>query len=134
MAPEIFEGKAYSHKVDVWALGVVFYQMMTGFTPFTGMDRKDLQRNLKKGDYELPNNFKLSKHGLDFLNSCLQHNPTLRPSWDDLMKHPYLHELDISEKMEVSFQGDVLTSSSGKIVLNTKNPEYFMQAQQKYNL
>ena len=103
MAPEIFEGKAYSHKVDVWALGVVFYQMMTGFTPFTGMDRKDLQRNLKKGDYELPNNFKLSKPGLDFLNSCLQHNPTLRPSWDDLMKHPYLHELDISEKMEVSF-------------------------------
>ena len=42
MAPEIFEGKAYSHKVDVWALGVVFYQMMTGFTPFTGMDRRDL--------------------------------------------------------------------------------------------
>ena len=52
----------------------------------------------------------------------------MRPSWDDLMKHPYLHELDISEKMEVSLIGDVLTSSSGKIVLNTKNPEYFMQA------
>lgn len=42
MAPEIFEGQSYSHKVDVWALGVVFYQMLTGITPFTGMDRRDL--------------------------------------------------------------------------------------------
>ena len=47
MAPEIFEGEAYSHKVDVWALGCVFYQMLTGITPFTGMDTKDLIKNLK---------------------------------------------------------------------------------------
>ena len=47
MAPEIFEGEAYSHKVDVWALGCVFYQMLTGITPFTGMDKKDLIKNLK---------------------------------------------------------------------------------------
>ena len=51
MAPEIFEGKAYSHKVDVWALGVVFYAMLTGYTPFTGHDKNDLKRNLSKGDY-----------------------------------------------------------------------------------
>ena len=71
MAPEIFAGKAYSHKVDVWALGCVFYQMLTGKTPFTGMDKKDLIKNLKQGDWEVPQSIRLSSHGLDFLNSCL---------------------------------------------------------------
>ena len=30
MAPEILAGKSYDHKVDVWSLGTVFYEMLTG--------------------------------------------------------------------------------------------------------
>lgn len=71
MAPEIFDGKAYSSKVDVWALGVLFYAMLTGVTPFTGRNKPDLIRNLETGDYDLPKSLKLSASGLDFLNSCL---------------------------------------------------------------
>lgn len=84
MAPEIFEGKAYSHKVDVWALGVVFYAMLTGYTPFRGSDKADLKKNLRKGDYQLPPKIQLSTLGLDFINSCLQHNPHKRASWEEL--------------------------------------------------
>ena len=90
MAPEIFEGKAYSHKVDVWALGITFYAMLTGYTPFTGHDKKSLKKNLVKGDYSLPKKLQLSMVGLDFLNACLQHNPKDRPSWEDLLSHPYM--------------------------------------------
>lgn len=39
MAPEILQGKKYDHKVDVWSLGTVFYEMLTGFTPFTGRNK-----------------------------------------------------------------------------------------------
>lgn len=39
MAPEILQGKPYDHKVDVWSLGTVFYEMLTGFTPFTGRNK-----------------------------------------------------------------------------------------------
>lgn len=85
MAPEIFEGKAYSHKVDVWALGVTFYAMLTGNTPFTGTDKRDFKRNLTRGSYNLPKKLKLSTLGLDFLNRCLQHDAELRPTWDELI-------------------------------------------------
>ena len=42
MAPEVLNGVLYNHKVDVWSLGIVFFELLTGFTPFTGKNREDL--------------------------------------------------------------------------------------------
>lgn len=91
MAPEILQGAKYDHKVDVWSLGTVFYEMLTGFSPFTGMNKEDLKKNLEKGNYRFPKHLKLSLEGLDFLNNCLQYDPKQRMSWEELMKHSYLN-------------------------------------------
>jgi serine/threonine protein kinase len=40
MAPELLKGKPYDSKVDVWSLGIMFYEMLTGFAPFKGIDEK----------------------------------------------------------------------------------------------
>jgi len=34
MAPEIFIGKGYSYNVDLWSLGIVLYELLSGFVPF----------------------------------------------------------------------------------------------------
>jgi serine/threonine-protein kinase ULK/ATG1 len=60
MAPEVLNGKRYNHKADVWSLGIVFFEMLAGFTPFTGRDKNDLKRNLELGNYRLPKQIKLS--------------------------------------------------------------------------
>lgn len=60
MAPEVLNGKFYNHKADVWSLGIIFFEMITGFTPFTGKDKNDLKRNLEKGTYKLPKKLKMS--------------------------------------------------------------------------
>ncbi len=36
LAPEQVEGKTSDHRADLYALGVVLYEMLTGVTPFTG--------------------------------------------------------------------------------------------------
>lgn len=36
MAPEIFEGGDVDHRVDIYALGVILYEMLTGSPPYTG--------------------------------------------------------------------------------------------------
>lgn len=71
MAPEILNGNKYNHKVDVWSMGVVFFELITGFTPFTGTDREDLKKNIEYGAYKIPKRLKLSLQALDFLNRCL---------------------------------------------------------------
>jgi serine/threonine protein kinase len=60
MAPEVLNGIKYNHKVDVWSMGIVFFELITGFTPFTGRDRDDLKKNLEKGTYKLPKRLKMS--------------------------------------------------------------------------
>jgi serine/threonine-protein kinase ULK/ATG1 len=71
MAPEVLNGKTYNHKADVWSLGIIFFEMLTGFMPFTGRDKSDLKKNLETGTYKLPKKLKMSLTGLDFLNCCL---------------------------------------------------------------
>lgn len=51
MAPEILNGEFYGHKADVWSLGCLLYEMLTGFAPFTGNDIKSLRANIRQGDY-----------------------------------------------------------------------------------
>ena len=33
-APEMFNGGGYTEKIDLWAIGVTLYQVITGVTPF----------------------------------------------------------------------------------------------------
>jgi serine/threonine-protein kinase ULK/ATG1 len=71
MAPEILRGDMYGPKVDVWSLGTIFFEMLTGFSPFTGTNKEDLKKNLDKGNWMFPKHIQLSLEGLDFLNCCL---------------------------------------------------------------
>ena len=66
MAPEQLNtywgrGSGYSHKIDVWAMGVIFYQMLTGMLMFSvdkATKRKDamtaLYEKMKQGTWSWP--------------------------------------------------------------------------------
>lgn len=34
MAPEILAGKVYDYRVDIWALGILYYELIEGHSPF----------------------------------------------------------------------------------------------------
>ena len=53
MAPEQLStywgrGSGYSHKIDVWAIGVIFYQMLTGMFIFNVTEKTSYQMALQK--------------------------------------------------------------------------------------
>lgn len=45
-APEILANKKFSNKCDVWSMGIVFYEMLHGRTPWTGTDLENLRTNI----------------------------------------------------------------------------------------
>lgn len=34
MAPEIFKNEAYNHKVDIWSLGIILFELLTNVTAY----------------------------------------------------------------------------------------------------
>lgn len=49
-APEIYIGGGYDEKVDIWALGVTIYKLITGYTPFESDYHSDTIANILKGE------------------------------------------------------------------------------------
>lgn len=62
MAPQILQGREYGEDVDVWALGVILYEMVYGEVPFVGDDAAEVlasirnsgiyRRGAQKGSYD----------------------------------------------------------------------------------
>ena len=48
LAPVIIEGKKYTKSVDWWALGCIFYEMLTGKHPFRRKRRDDMFESITK--------------------------------------------------------------------------------------
>ena len=46
MAPEILKRVKYDHTVDIWALGVLLYEMLHGATPFEAKDQRTTMDNI----------------------------------------------------------------------------------------
>jgi serine/threonine protein kinase len=54
MAPQILNKEGYNYKVDIWALGVIFYELIVGSPPFKAKTLKELKHNIFEGQYEFP--------------------------------------------------------------------------------
>lgn len=54
-SPETFKNEVTS-KSDIWSMGAIIYQLMTGLKPFDGTDRRKLKNCIIRGvaDFESP--------------------------------------------------------------------------------
>lgn len=42
MAPEMIQEKPYDYKVDIWALGILLFELIQGVAPFRGENGQDV--------------------------------------------------------------------------------------------
>ena len=90
MAPEQLgryfdRGSGYNHKIDVWAMGVIFYQFLTGMFMFDADPRLQVQgknalmlnllNNVEAGTWSWPKDISISLGSFDFLNKTMHHLP-----------------------------------------------------------
>jgi serine/threonine protein kinase len=54
MAPELINGKPVDKRIDIFALGVMLYQLATGELPFSGRNPAQVLNRILEGDYKAP--------------------------------------------------------------------------------
>ena len=89
LAPEIITNKPYDAKCDIWALGVLLYELMTFRMPFNAVSLPLLSIKINRGVYKPPPS-SYSSEIRDLLKKCLTVNPDQRPSIDDILKLPVI--------------------------------------------
>ena len=79
-SPQLLKKRGYSYKVDVWALGIICYELLMGKTPFHSYQMKDLIAKINEGKYQVQTREPLSVECALFLTQCLQANESDRIS------------------------------------------------------
>jgi serine/threonine protein kinase len=90
MSPEIVRKKDYDGKpVDMWALGVLLYVMLTGTFPFRGVSEQDLYAKIQRGYYK-QNHEALNRDASRVISRLLDTDYRRRITAHELLKDPFI--------------------------------------------
>ncbi|KIJ26370.1 hypothetical protein M422DRAFT_62150 [Sphaerobolus stellatus SS14] len=93
MAPEIFLRTGHSKPVDIWAIGVITYFLLCGYTPFDRDTQQQEMQAIIDGDYKFePAEYwaGVSQTAKDFVVDCLTHDPNQRPTAAQALQNKWL--------------------------------------------
>lgn len=108
MSPEQTSGKVYSHKVDIYSLGVILFEMLYPFA--TQMER--VSTLLKVRQQIFPERFtREMKHEADFVKWLLSPKPEDRPSAKEILSSDLLKDFE-NRRMPRRFRTRTVSQNS----------------------
>ena len=93
MAPEIFRKEGHGKPVDLWAIGVITYFLLCGYTPFDRDSDFEEMQAILGADYSFtPVEYwrGVSAQAQDFIRRCLTVDPQQRMTAHDALQHPFV--------------------------------------------
>jgi serine/threonine protein kinase len=90
LAPEMVRKQGHDTGVDIWSIGVLLFELIAGYAPFTGANQEELFSNIKKLKINWPNDFPpLAKN---LISKILKVNPKERISLDEIINHAWFEK------------------------------------------
>ena len=108
MSPEVLTRKGETLESDLWALGIMAFQMVTGTLPFTGT-KSAIYTRMRLNHINWPR--QLDPDCRNFIESLLRLCPADRLSFPELFEHPFLAELDTRSNIKLLVAPGCTTSS-----------------------
>lgn len=90
LAPEMLKNKGTGKAADIYGLGAVLFEMITGTPPFYSDDIPKLYKNIQEGKLEFPST--MSEEACDLLTKLLDRNPKTRigvVDKNEIKSHPF---------------------------------------------
>ena len=107
MAPEIVYEENYDTSVDIWALGILLYEMLHGYSPFRAKDNligddayKDIFRNIMKLDFTIDRN-DLSQQCKDIIYKLLESEKDKRICSKEIFAQDWVKMFEKEKKKEI---------------------------------
>nr|AML76888.1 putative LOV domain-containing protein [Wrightia natalensis] len=93
IAPEIITGAGHTSAVDWWALGILLYEMLYGYTPFRGKTRQKTFTNILHKDLKFPGSIPASLQAKQLMFRLLHRDPKnrlgSREGANEVKRHPF---------------------------------------------
>lgn len=100
LAPEILQRKGHGHTVDIYGLGVILFDMLTGLPPFFDPDKSTLFKNIKHASLKIPSY--VPRQAAALIEGLMARDPSNRlgaSCTSEVRAHPYFSEMDFNALM-----------------------------------
>ena len=87
LSPEMINNTGHDEKVDIWCIGVLLFELMTGVQPWKGTDVNTVKMNILRLKINWPKN--MDRKAADLISRILRYNPEERISLENMLMHPF---------------------------------------------
>jgi serine/threonine protein kinase len=138
LSPEMWHSKRYGKKTDVWAAGVVLYEILARRHPFEGTDMVNLKKAVIEGKIE-----PIAEVGDDMMKlicATLNPDPSRRPSTTQLLAMPLMQHYtvmfhnsvtkhagitpDVKQKIIAAISAAQDDVTNNRVIEDTEDPRY----------
>lgn len=90
MAPEILRYERYDAKADLWSVGTVLYEMVSGRPPFRASNHVELLRKIENAEDQIKfsRDCQVTAETKSLVRALLKRNPVERMSFENFFTHP----------------------------------------------
>ena len=93
IAPEMLSKKGHDTRVDIWSVGVLMFELLSGYSPFVAKNNQELYQNIRRLKIQWPKDMQpLAKN---LIGKILKLNPLDRPSLQEILEHQWFQQTKI---------------------------------------
>jgi len=98
MAPEILLEQGYGPEIDWWSVGVILYECIVGYAPFSCEDTTETCIMILEFQTTLdfPDEPQISEEARHLIQECLLVDQRARKGYEDIVKHPWFKGMDFN--------------------------------------
>ncbi|XP_054260814.1 mitogen-activated protein kinase kinase kinase 11-like isoform X2 [Macrosteles quadrilineatus] len=85
MAPEVIKTSIFSKASDVWSYGVLLWELLTGETPYKGIDALAIAYGVAVNKLTLPIPSTCPEQWRQLMEDCWESDPHLRPGFEEIL-------------------------------------------------